>query len=199
MKKIVLKNYQSEKGKYTVCLGNGTATSFTNKEKAEQFLSETGQFLTQQVYNVNKGLSLVNNFYRDANWGYLDAKNQNKNYPEIERFCDASIISCKNNLDLAVNRYTWTNGNYFTFIHLQNAVKDLKIVLKELQPVCKQRSATDTLYTIDFLFKTVLTSIESDLNNYGFLGARLFKVPIHKLNYQTEYTPDLKASKLKAV
>lgn len=33
MKKINLNNFQSEKGKYTVCLGNGTATVFTNKEK----------------------------------------------------------------------------------------------------------------------------------------------------------------------
>lgn len=199
MKKISLKYFKSEKGKYTVCLGNGTATTFTNKEKAERFLNETGQFLTQQVYNINKASTLVNNFYRDCNWGYLDANNQNKNYPEIERFCDASLKSVINNIDLAVNRCTWTNGNYFTFIHLQNAVKDLKTVLIELAPVCKQRSATDSLYTIDFLFKTVLTSIENDLNNYAFLGARLFKVPVHELDYQTEYKPDLKTTKLKAV
>lgn len=198
MKKISLNNFQSEKGKYTVCLGNGTATTFTNKEKAERFLSETGSFLTQQLFNINKATTLVNIFYRDCNWLYLDNKGK-ANYAETERYCEASLLSVKNNLSLAVNRCTWTNGNYFTFIHLQNAVKDLKTVLKELAPLCKKRSATDSLYTIDFLFKTVLTNIENDLNNYGFLGARLFKVPVHELDYQTEYKPDFKTTKLKAI
>lgn len=198
MKKISVNNFQSEKGKYTVCLGNGTATTFTNKEKAQQFLNETSQFLTQQLFNINKAYTLVNVFYRDCNWGYLDGKKQNNNYPEIERFCEASLRTVTNNLDLAVNRCTWTNGNYFTFIHLQNSVNELKLVLKELAPLCRQRSATDQLYTIDFYFM-MLTTIESALKNYAFFGARLFKVPVHEIDYQTEYKPDFKTTKLKAI
>lgn len=126
MKKINLNNFQSEKGKYTVCLGNGTATVFTNKEKAERFLAETSTFLTQQLYNINSAETLV-------------------------------------------------------------------------AALCKKRSSTDALYKIDFLFKTVLTNIENDLNNYAFLGARLFKVPVHELDHETEYKPDLKNVKLKAI
>ena len=198
MKKINLNNFHSEKGKYTVCLGNGTATVFTNKEKAERFLAETSTFLTQQLYNINSAETLVAAFYRDSNWLYLEISGKN-NYAEVERYCEASLLSVKNNLSLAVNRCTWTNGNYFTFIHLLNAVKDLKTVLKELASLCKKRSATDALYKIDFLFKTVLTNIENDLNNYAFLGARLFKIPVHELDNETEYKPDLKTAKLKAI
>lgn len=41
--------------------------------------------------------------------------------------------------------------------------------------------------------------LENDLNNYAFLGARLFKVPVHELDHETEYKPDFKTAKLKAI
>lgn len=196
MQKIVINKISSEKGKYIVYLGNGTATTFTNKEKAQQFVNQTNQFLTQQLYNINECYKLVFDFYRE-NWGFLETQTKaNSNYSESRRFCDASINEIKNLIDLAVNRCSWTNGNYFTFLHLTGAVRTMKAILKELQPLCQRKSATAQLYKVDFYF-SVLVKLESDLNNYAFLGATQFKVPVHDLDYLEEYKPQLKTQKLK--
>lgn len=197
MKKVLLKNFQSEKGKYTVCLGNGTANTFTNKAKALQFLAETNDFLTNQLYHINETYQLVDTFYRQQ-WGYFahDKQTSATKLFETERHCAATLREIENCLDLAVNRSSWTNGNYFTFYHLQNAITGIKSILKDLQPLCKSQSATANMKRIDFLFM-VAAKIESDLNNYAYLGARLFKVSIHDLSYTDEFTPALSKPKLK--
>jgi hypothetical protein len=198
MKKISLNNFQSEKGKYTVCLGNGTATAFTNKDKAKQFLAETNDFLTKQYYYINELLPLVNTFYRHQQGYFQHNKNTSAlRLLEIERYCLATFREIENSLELAINRSSWTNGNYFTFYHLQNSVTGIKTILKELQPLCKNQSATDKINSIDFYFM-VAAKIESDINNYAFLGARLFKVSIHDLNYTDQFIPAI-TPKLKIV
>lgn len=196
MKKICIDKISADKGKYTVCLGNGTATVFSNKEKAEQFVSITNQFLTQQLYNINECYQLIFCFYRES-WGYLHTGTaKTKNYEEVKRFCDSTITEVQNLMELAVNRSNWTNGNYFTFYHLINAIKGQKQILKELQPVFRSKSATAQLYKIDFYF-TMLAKLESDINNYAYLGANLIKIPVHELDYQTEYKPVINKPKLK--
>ena len=197
MKRICINKISAEGKYYTVCLGNGTANTFTNKDKARQFIAETNDFLTKQYYYINELLPLVNTFYRHQQ-GYFqhNKKTSALRLLEIERYCLATLREIENSLELAVNRSSWTNGNYFTFYHLQNALTGIKTILKELQPLCKSQSATDKINSIDFYFM-VAAKIESDLNNYGYLGARLFKVSIHDLSYTDEFTPALSKPKLK--
>jgi hypothetical protein len=199
MRKISIDKISERENKYFVYLGNGTATEFTNKEKAQQFLNETNQFLTQQAYNINELQKLIYPFYRD-NWPYFrhDKKNSKLNLFEMERFCSATLREVENCLDLSFNRSNYNNGNYFTFYHLQNACRGLKNILKELQPLSKSKSFSDRLCKIDFFF-SIIVKLESDLNNYAYLGARLFKVPIHELDYEIEYIPKLSKITLKAV
>lgn len=176
MKKVCINKISTEGKKYTVFLGNGTATSFTNKDNAKQFIAETNDFLTKQLYHINELYQLVNSFYREQ-WGYFqnDKKTNATNLFETERYCSATLREIENCLDLAVNRSHWTNGNYFTFYHLQNAIIGIKTILKELQPLCKTQSSADKLRRIDFQFM-VAAKIESDIKNYTYLGARLFKI-----------------------
>lgn len=197
MKRICINKISASGKNYTICLGNGTATTFTNKDKAKQFVAETNDFLTKQLYHINELYQLVDTFYRQQ-WGYFahNKKTSATKLVETERHCAATLREIENCLDLAVNRSNWTNGNYFTFYHLQNAITGIKSILKDLQPICKSQSATTALNRIDFYFM-VAAKIESDISNYAYLGARLFKLSIHDLSYTDEFTPALTQPKLK--
>ena len=194
MKKVSINKFSQQGKQYVVCLGNGTATAFNQKQQAQQFLNQTGQFLTAQLYALRQIYKAVNDLYIDS-WGYFrhDKKTMNAALYASDRAIQNNLRTVENSFNICIDRSQWTNGNYFSFYHLQTAIDSLKNGLKELGPVLSSKSIAAESYKIDFLFSSLL-NIETDLYKYAQAGAvKLLKIPFHKLNTKTEYTPKLKA------
>lgn len=195
MKKVSIDKFSQQGSKYYVYLGNGTVTTFTQKQQAQQFLNQTNQFLTGQLYSLRQVYKQVSELYIDS-WGYFrhDKKTMDSALYAADRAVKNNLRAIENAFDICIDRANWNNGNYFAFQHLITANDGLKNALKELSPVLASKSIAAESYKIDFLFNNLL-NIDNSLRNYAQAGAvRLVKIPFHKLSETArtaEYKPKL--------
>ncbi|HYD20009.1 MAG TPA: hypothetical protein VEB40_00940 [Flavipsychrobacter sp.] len=187
MKKIVLKQFTHQEGKYRVHLGNGTTHSFSSKRKLVAFLNQTNKFLTTQLFEVHGIYMAVWQEYQRS-WfyfGWEDNKQYTLHYLD-QRKCEESLQGCEQAFVMAWKRHDWANGTHSAFMHMEVAIDCCKEVVGILLHLHRKRSSTVEIYRLNALLKQLVLA-SSTLSAYGQLDLT------HNISYSVANTKLLSA------
>jgi len=180
MKTIRLKEYKAQAdGSYSVYLGNSSRHSFRTKKAAERFLAITSKFLTRKLCEIHDTHTYAQQRFAQCWLHFTDAISEHQ---AAEFLSDAAA-----SLNLSHSRSSYTDGNYFAFKHLFNAIASIKNALLVISRQQAARSNTAELYSLDAIFNN-LTVIENSITAYGQLQAQ-YLAPQHISKMELEQEP----------
>jgi hypothetical protein len=146
MRKINLKDIEKHKNKYIIHLGNDNIYSFSQERQAKKTLFEISTFLNKQLNSLKQKYSLLHGYY--ISYYFLI------NHSELN-VLKKSFDSVLNSIELSVHRSEYTNGNYFTFYHLNSIYSNLSLIATMLQNISFQRSETSLKYEFDSIINDI--------------------------------------------
>ena len=155
-------SYYQKKNCYTIALGNGVVTRWSNFELAETFLVKINLKLNYKLVTINQILIETYSHYRKV-WFYVT------NYPEYNRLesnIEVAFNSINHNLKMATTRGHFENGNHFVFKHLFGILDYLNEILSALQKVEKHSKHYVDVRMLE-VFKDRVTYARDDLNMLG--------------------------------
>jgi hypothetical protein len=139
MKKISLYQIEMIKGSYVIYLYNDLKFSFSNKRKAEDFLSVINQKLTNLMQLVNFELIEVYKIYRE-NYLLFD------NYETINFEKQIKIV--ENAVDYIFNRLYSSNKNYFTYAKIEVIFEYMNEFYNDLDSFYKKRNYYNIIHIV---------------------------------------------------
>lgn len=119
----VVKSHYIKNNMYSVHLGNGSRTFFSNLKDAKKFIADTNRFLNLKCHELNYLYINIRGEYQ-KNWFYFDNEfeQQERNILEYFKGIDNAFIMC-------IERSHHTNGNYFVFKNLFYIIEGLQSAL----------------------------------------------------------------------
>jgi hypothetical protein len=171
MQKIHLTDFKTANDEYSVYLGNGTTHKFPSKKLCDRFLTNTGKFLTTELYELHGIFDVLQHKFNDS-WTYMDQE------PVKARKIREELQAAETSFENSISSQYRSDGNSWVFLHLHKANCCLKLVIKQLERENFRRSLAHERYQLDGLFKR-LQVVEQDLNTYGQRTADIISIPQH--------------------
>lgn len=180
MKTIILHNYTKEKNGFSVYLGNGTVSQFSNLKDTKQFLAVTSKELTKiwtELWNIHKHSS--QSFENYFPLLLVSKKGGNGNLLGYDRKLQQNISQSITIFNDVIWKCGWTNGNYLAF-HFLSVISDMELDnLKMLAEIARQKNFHHDLGTYDFSAERIV-NVQNRLASYSRVTAKaLFDVPKH--------------------
>lgn len=166
MKRIRINHVQSPaipksilqiQNKFRISLGNGYTFVTKSERAATEFLSRTNKFLNECVFELNSVYSRAFVDYRRI-WSLLPDGNSSR--------INGLISNVNGAFEIVVQRSHFSNGNYFSFKHLEDICRNLKEILINLNEVLKMKFMYNDVRFNDALTREI-NRIERKLKDYS--------------------------------
>lgn len=125
--------HYTEQKTYRIYLGNGYIIVFQSLRNAQRFMAESNRTLNSKLDEI---LYLIS----DIHYLYVTHFRELKNSETVsihQKFAELNKA-----LNLALDRSSWANGNYFLFTHLQNTLDSLEAILTNISKIIKPGDAS---------------------------------------------------------
>jgi len=170
MKEIKLKNFRVCDETYIVSLGNGYQFDFKQERKALKFLSNTSQFLTEQLVFINNLYSRLFMTYRQYYLLFKPQKGKQAEIFQAERTITSSFTGIHESLEKAVWMCNTVNGNYIVFSAYYFCINSLRNICQTLNLLSTRQKLTALKYELKG-YHNEINQIERSLNEYGQIKA----------------------------
>ncbi|MFZ4523779.1 MAG: hypothetical protein ACOYNC_18900 [Bacteroidales bacterium] len=155
-------SYYQSRNCYTIPLGNGVITRWSNFEDAESFLAKTNVKLNYKVVTINQILIETYSHYRKI-WFYMT------NLPDhvaMDYQIKNALDGIDKNFEMATTRGHFENGNHFVFKHLFGILDYLIDILTILQKVERHHKKYAEINMLE-VFKERVEYARQDLKTIG--------------------------------
>lgn len=155
----------TDRQKYKITLGNGYESTFTDKKRLSNFITETNIFLNAKLHELNFIYIELFGFYR-VGWFYMDqTKRSQLNLHQLEVKTQHSLRQMDQAFNLITSRSGFTNGNHFVFSHFKSIINPQIDLINNLLQLYKSKGHTDKVYKLEFL-KNQLLFIDNEIKVY---------------------------------
>lgn len=147
---------------HCISLGNGSINYFSNITKAKEFLAKTNRFLNERLFDLNELYIDVHTHFQ-RNWFYFN--NDSQNIRGLEHSCYKNFELIQDCMNLVCTHSHYTNGNHFTFKHLneiQDCLINTVVIIKKIH-VLRDNYAESRC--MDVLIRRI-KYIKTLINNY---------------------------------